>query len=536
MSKSPYYLVLLPALFIACMPPKPLKPEAYSTFVASGSTTVILRGKDLKATRATLAGQVATTVEPSATLDSLRIVVPQPLSSGDTSVLLEFDGMSSVTKDVHVLPASADIPATDLATDREKYLLKGAGFLAVPPSLSQTTLDAAISAAGFSSVSTNEPIAGSDGVCANRFVSVQDTQTTRSTLEGLNALNTQLEQNIPADVDFELNAVIVQNQPDAFSSSNPASTPRVSPQALPDGLSSVRIAVLDSGISNNSAFRIQANTVIDVAAARNFTTEDSSDPAPLATDVTDLAKDLTTGTVVGHGTAVAGAILQTLREGIGIDGVLFNGANSIVPIKICEGGNGRCRSSSAVAGICYATSLASSSRPVKVLNLSIGGELPSSLMRQALEHAVSKGISVITSAGNKGTNAARPVNYPAQYSVNSSNPEINGLLAVGSVGQGAGAITPSDFSSIGNWVSLTAPGEKLDLPSAAGGLAVFSGTSFSAPRVAAAALLLHAKALPNSVSPAVVKTKLISSVKPVAGCNSEQCGAGLFELSSALNP
>ncbi len=536
MSKFFYYICLLPTLLIACMPPKPLQPEVYSTFIASGSTSVTLRGKDLKATRATLGGQIATTLEPSSALDSLQITVPKPLQTGDTKVQLEFDGISSIIQDVHVLPASADVPASDLATDREKYLLRGAGFLAIPPSISQATLDSTISAAGFSSTTTVEPFASSSGVCANRFISIQDNQTTRPTLEGLNTLNTQLEQNLPADVDFELNAVLVSNQPDTFSSSNSPQAPRVTTQALPDGLSSVRIAVLDSGISRHPDFQIQANSIIDFPAGRNFTSEDSSNPEPLATDVTDLAKDFTTSAVVGHGTPIAGIIRQTLQEAVGIDGIRFSAAGTIVPIKICEGGNGRCRSSSAVAGICYATSLASSTRPIKVINLSIGSELSSSLMRQALEHAASQGISIVTSAGNKGTNTARPVNYPAQYSVASTSPAIAGLLAVGSVVQGAGLIAPSAFSSIGNWVSVSAFGDKLDAPNTSGGQTSFSGTSFSAPKVAAAALLLHAQAAPNSVTPSAVKTKIISSVKPIAGCPSNQCGTGLLELSAVLNP
>jgi hypothetical protein len=58
MPKS-YYVFLLPALLMACMPPKSLQPEVYSAFIASGSTSVTLRGKDLQVTRATLAGQVA---------------------------------------------------------------------------------------------------------------------------------------------------------------------------------------------------------------------------------------------------------------------------------------------------------------------------------------------------------------------------------------------------------------------------------------------------------------------------------------------
>ncbi len=476
-----------------------------------------------------MGGQIAIAIEPNSTFDALRIDVPQPLRSGDTTVQLEFDGISPIIKEIYVLPTNADVPASDLATERNKYFLRGAGFLAVPPSISQITLDSALSGAGFSKVKVVEPESGADGVCANRFVSVQDMQTARDTLEGLNALNNQLEQNLPADVDFELNAVMVSNQPDGTG--NPTQSPRVTPQALPGGLSSVRIAVLDSGVSRNPAL----GNAIDFAAARNFTTEDDpSNLEPLLTDVTDLAKDASTSAVVGHGTAVAGIVLQTLQTAIGLSEVSLNGAASIVPVKICEGGNGRCSSSSAVAGVCYAASLANAARPVKVINLSIGGELPSNLLRRALEHAASKGISIVTSAGNKGAVASRPVNFPAQYSVPVLNATsaIAGLLAVGSVND---VLIPSAFSSQGDWVSLTALGENIKALSANGGQATFNGTSFSAPRVAAAALLLHAQAAPAAITPAAVKSKIITSVK-VIPCSSQLCGAGLLDVGKSLQP
>ncbi len=536
MLKSALSICLFPLVFVACTPPQPLQPKIYSAFVASGSTSVTLRGQHLKATRVRLAGQTATVVETSATFDSLRLEVPEPLVSGEFTVQLEFEGLGNVSQTVQVLPGSGDVPAADLGTNREKYLVKGAGFLAVPASLNQSVLDAAISQAGFSRTGSLEPAAGADGVCAQRFVSVQDNQISRGTLEGLSALTNQLGESLPDTVDFELNAVMIHNQPDGSGSTLEAA-PRVSPLALPSGLSNVRVAVLDSGINRHPIFELKnGSNAIDFAAAQNFTAEDNpTDPAPLGTDVSDLAKDFNTSAIVGHGTAIAGVILQTLETAVGKDPVSLNAAASIVPIKICEGGNGRCRSSSLVAGVCYATSLSAGSRPVKVINLSLGGELSSSLVQRALENAASHGISIVTSAGNKGLNMARPVNYPAQYSVPSGTPAIPGLLAVGSVNLAGGSLNPSAFSSSGNWVSLTAIGEDVLAPTASGGQGVFNGTSFSAPRVAAAALLLYADAAPSAITPAAVKAKIIAKAKPLS-YSSSLCGAGLLDVTQLLNP
>jgi subtilisin family serine protease len=254
--------------------------------------------------------------------------------------------------------------------------------------------------------------------------------------------------------------------------------------------------------------------------------------------VTDLA--IIDGAVKGHGTAVAGIVVSTIRNTFPAG--LESAAGLIVPVKVCEttaSNTNLCRSSSITLGVCYAASLSSSTRPVKVMNLSVGSKQPSSLLHSALEEASSRGISLITSAGNQGLDVDKPANYPAFYSVDlpGQHNAIPGLMAVGSVKSTAGIPTvPSDFSSEGAWVSLSAPGEGLDLASAAGINSFFQkpGTSFSAPQVAATALMLRAQSPALSID--AVKAKLISSVTPVAGCVATKCGAGVLNVKGALAP
>jgi subtilase family protein len=113
-----------------------------------------------------------------------------------------------------------------------------------------------------------------------------------------------------------------------------------------------------------------------------------------------------------------------------------------------------------------------------VINLSFGGENPDVLIRNAILYAVRHGSLVVASSGNAGL-SGNPLSYPASY------PHV---LTVGATEE-SGAVT--GFSSESVDVDLVAPGRAITVaeplsydPS---GYAPVSGTSFSAPMVAAAA-------------------------------------------------
>ena len=108
----------------------------------------------------------------------------------------------------------------------------------------------------------------------------------------------------------------------------------------------------------------------------------------------------------------------------------------------------------------------------KIINLSLGGTYPSSVLEDAVTYATSRGVIVIAAAGNTGQEG---VLYPAAYGP---------VIAVASVDPN---LQRSNFSSYGPQIDLFAPGRDILTTKREGGYGSVSGTSFAAPHVAGAA-------------------------------------------------
>jgi serine protease len=106
----------------------------------------------------------------------------------------------------------------------------------------------------------------------------------------------------------------------------------------------------------------------------------------------------------GHGTHVAGTIAQSTNNKVGVSGVAFGA--SIMPLKVLSA-NG----SGSVGGIAQAIRYAAD-HGAKVINMSLGGPLPTATLRKAVAYARDKGVVVICAAGNDGRGR---VSYPARY-------------------------------------------------------------------------------------------------------------------------
>lgn len=175
-----------------------------------------------------------------------------------------------------------------------------------------------------------------------------------------------------------------------------------------------------------------------------------------------------------HGTHVAGIIAAAKGNGIGGYGV--NPQAKILPVDVFDRGWGA--SDFAIAqGILYAVE-----KGAKVINMSLGGPMRSSLMEEAIKTAQQEGVVVIAAAGNSGDDS---LNYPAAY---------EGVISVGSVNKDK---TLSDFSTFGTSVDLVAPGN--DIYSTIyeyerkSSYRKLSGTSMASPMVAGVASLLLSK-------------------------------------------
>jgi len=109
-----------------------------------------------------------------------------------------------------------------------------------------------------------------------------------------------------------------------------------------------------------------------------------------------------------HGSHVAGTIAQSTNNGVGVTGVAHKA--TIMPLKVLsKDGRG------SVPGIADAIRYAAD-QGAHVINMSLGGPLPSHVLAKAIEYAHSKGVTTVCAAGNESRSR---VGYPAanQYAV-----------------------------------------------------------------------------------------------------------------------
>jgi len=255
------------------------------------------------------------------------------------------------------------------------------------------------------------------------------------------------------------------------------------------GTSNVTIAVLDSGV-NPAHPDLQGR----VLPGYDFVNNDL-----------DAMDDF------GHGTAVAGTIVAGGNNGLGVAGIAYG--CSVLPIKVMDQ-YGSASHSTIALGIEYAVL-----HGARVINLSLGGNYPSSTLQNAINYAWSNNVLIVAAAGNNGSTVLQ---YPAA---------CQHVLAVG-------ASEPDDsratFSNYGSYVPLFAPGDNIwttqrDLNNPYGS---WRGTSFASPVVAGVAAL--GLSLNPSLSNDEITEILRQTADPVQTIVSPS-GVGRINALSALN-
>ncbi len=192
----------------------------------------------------------------------------------------------------------------------------------------------------------------------------------------------------------------------------------------------VRIAILDTGIFAHSAFGGNITTI----------------------DLVERLVELN-----GHGTAVASMIIGDSRL---TPGVAPNA--SIIDIRIAND-FGTSNSWLLAEGI-----LAAVDAGAQIINISLGSNNDSALVRSALAYAQAAGVVVVAAAGNQGLDR---VAYPA------ANP---GVLAVGATDANGNHVA---FSNSGK-IDVSAPGFGINAAWTNHMAVNVDGTSFSAPIIA----------------------------------------------------
>lgn len=166
------------------------------------------------------------------------------------------------------------------------------------------------------------------------------------------------------------------------------------------------------------------------------------------------------GDYAGHGTAVASLL-------VGSDGVVTGIAPAVDLLSIqVMTDDGLGDAFTLAAGIVEAVD-----RGADILNLSLGMQSDSRIVREAIEYALENGVAVVAAAGNDGAGYVR---YPAQY---------EGVIAVSAV-DAAG--NHAVYANTGEAIDLAAPGVGVYTGWSDGEVVSLGGTSVATPFVAGA--------------------------------------------------
>ena len=231
------------------------------------------------------------------------------------------------------------------------------------------------------------------------------------------------------------------------------------------------VAVVDTGVSEGD------DGFYKLLAGKDFVEDDNK------------ADDMN-----GHGTHVAGTIAQQANNGVGVVGVAPKA--SILPVRVLDA-NGSGNNTWVANGIVWAVD-----HGANVINLSLGGPMPSEVVADACQYAYEQGVTVVAATGNDGFTDF--IGYPAAY---------ESTIAVGSVAADKGR--EIDLVAPGGDVTADLNGDGLGdgvvqqtIQNGSWDYSFFQGTSMATPHAAGVAALLYSNGVtdPDDIKNAMVKT------------------------------
>ncbi len=309
------------------------------------------------------------------------------------------------------------------------------------------------------------------------------------------------------------------------------------------GTSSIRIAVLDTGITNHADLAGRwvggYDFIVDTFVSNDGNGRDSDphDPGDWV-DYSYCFPGSSASYSSWHGTHVAGTIGARSNNGAGVAGI--NWVSPIVPVRVL----GQCGgyTSDIVDGMRWAAGLTvagvpANPYPARVLNLSLGGQSSCGSTLQGAVNAVNaRGAVVVVSAGNENDNAAyySPANCTGVITVAATNRDGN----------------KASYSNYGAAVEISAPGGQYPygvLSTLNAGLfeprgddyAYYQGTSMAAPHVAGVvSLMLTRNPTLDHAEVLAILQATARSFGSGAGagtlCTTAICGSGIVNARAAL--
>lgn len=237
--------------------------------------------------------------------------------------------------------------------------------------------------------------------------------------------------------------------------------PALSPTGISGG-AGILVAVLDTGSVDHADFtRSDGSRVV-------------TDCADFSSRKADFIQD-SCADGHGHGTHVTGTVAAAGgSDGKGIFGVAPQA--SVLSYKVMTD-NGRGYADDIARAIRYAAD-----KGANIISMSLGSSSPSSLERDAIQYAVSKGVLVVAAAGNSGPSAdtiGYPAAFPEVVAVASLNPD-----EVVSYFSSRGLTDGDDTTIVEREVEVSAAGRRVISTYKDGAYYTMSGTSMATPHVA----------------------------------------------------
>ena len=268
----------------------------------------------------------------------------------------------------------------------------------------------------------------------------------------------------------------------------------------------VKIGVVDSGINPKLS---EFTGRIDPASGDVYGTRGVSDEG-------------------GHGTAVS-AVAAAARNGSNTMGVAFDA--TIVSERAdkpgtCASTDGCSFYDDAIANGIDAARAAGA----KVINLSLGGSTPGSVLLGAMQRAVNAGVVLVIAAGNDGTT------NPDPFALTPANQFPGQVIIAGALDKNATTIASfSDKAGTGANYYLMAVGVDDRAPDENGTQYLWSGTSFSAPTISGAVALM-AQAFPTLTGKQIVEI-LFNSADDLGATGVDAIyGQGKLNIQRAFQP